>query len=547
MLGGKKAPKVIRAPDATKQGPEVEFKNTVANIRGSIASGKRVDNPKLNMKRGKRAARLHDRDPVIEHPVVDKKARGEKRKRSSQADNLYALNTTNYSEVSHFGKASKTWCDLVCSQRVTSVTLNCNTGILNKRSVQITKSWDHKGRCTTCASQHSVLEGDAVYIMVSDQHAPAILPGGPVCVGSFRVLNLGIADISRFILEPALDTIRTEQNLDILDFGLISIIQECVNAEKLLVLGITSGTGEYLEGPLAYNAGMDRILRWTNSRSLKVMRRKGKEPGTCIKIVFPAPATPYMETEVYSGPATAESIKAQMTDMRREATGWARTLAIENSSHFAESLLPSCINENMYTRHLECVEPMMLSLRENTTFHYLHGLTDYTPVEIFTPQQPSQFTLGSSKIIVPHKARSHVSKTGGRALRPGYLAEYARSLIPALLVAGESEHKGVQLTTRDMLLQRANNPNILMSEDEWMQFVFTAGDIPDDPLFLCVHRGSHKDAKEYKCMKSLTNHLQLCFPSMPTLEQGKCALGKPDFPKERGAGGGDANKKARKS
>ena len=122
MLGGKKAPKVIRGPDATKQGPEVEFKNTVANIRGSLASGRRVDNPKLNMKRGKRAARLHDRDPVVEQPPVDKKARGVKRKSSAQADNLFELNTTNYSEVSHYGKASKTWCDLVCSQRVTSVT-----------------------------------------------------------------------------------------------------------------------------------------------------------------------------------------------------------------------------------------------------------------------------------------------------------------------------------------------------------------------------------------------------------------------------------------
>ena len=96
-------------------------------------------------------------------------------------------------------------------------------------------------------------------------------------MGSYRVLNLGMNDLCRFVLEPSLDMIKTDQITEHIAWGLITLIKACVKAEKPLVLGVTSGTGEYLEGPLAYCAGMDRIMRWSNSRTLKVIHNRGLE------------------------------------------------------------------------------------------------------------------------------------------------------------------------------------------------------------------------------------------------------------------------------
>ena len=400
---------------------------------------------------------------------------------------------------------------------------------------QVTRSWDTMGFCTTCPTKHHMMEPEIVHIVLSDQHAPAILPGGPVCVGSYRVMNLGMNDLCRFILEPSLDMIRTDQNTEHIAFGLITLIKECVKAEKPLILGVTSGTGEYLEGPLQYCAGMDRIMRWSNSRTLKVIHGKGRDVKSVIKTVFVAPATPHLDYEAYKLPVNPEGMKATVADLKREATGWGRTLTVVHSRHNHQ-----CVNENIYTQKVDVVDPMYLAMRENTEFHYLHGLTDYNPNDVFTTQNPSKFTLGASKPIAPHPARSHLSTTGSRGLRPGYVAAYAASLIPALLTAGDSEHKGINLITQHTLAVRANHHNLVMEEEEWQQFLFSANDRPDADDMLCVHRGAHPEAKVYKTLEALNNHLKTCYPGMNPMVKGQCELGVQDHQAEKSV---DENKK----
>ena len=208
-------------------------------------------------------------------------------------------------------------------------------------------------------------------------------------MGTFRVLNASLNDLVRFILEPAIAQIESNQQKEVIDFGLITVIEQCVRHEKKLVLGVTSGTGEYTEGPLSYSSGMDRVLKWSNSRFLKVDNTRGAATKSIVKTFFPAPTLPYIDSAAYVGPMSPEAIAAQSWDMKREATEWGRTLTASNSR---EGHIPAC--ENVYTRKKDITEPVFAAIRETQEFEYLHGISDYTPSHVFTAVQPSKFKLG---------------------------------------------------------------------------------------------------------------------------------------------------------
>ena len=112
------------------------------------------------------------------------------------------------------------------------------------------------------------------------------------------------------------------------------------------------------------------------------------------------------------------------------------------------------------------------------------------------------------------------------------MAAYARSLIPALLEAGDSKYKGLNILTVHTLAARANHPNIVMEEEEWQKLLFTASDKEDWDLY-CVHRGAHQEPIVYKTLESLNNHLKLCYPGMNPMVKGKCDLGVQDHPVEK--------------
>ena len=60
-------------------------------------------------------------------------------------------------------------------------------------------------------------------------------------------------DLCRFMLEPVLTQIFTRQRTEFVDYGLITVIEQCVSMEKRLVLAVTSGGTELSEGPLMYS------------------------------------------------------------------------------------------------------------------------------------------------------------------------------------------------------------------------------------------------------------------------------------------------------
>ena len=270
-------------------------------------------------------------------------------------------------------------------------------------------------------------------MQLSDQHSPAILPGGPRCVGTFRVLNANLNDLARFILEPAIAQLESHQQKEVIDFGLITVIDQCVRREKKLVLGVTSGTGETMEGPLSYASGMDRVLKWSNSKYLKVDHTKGGNSRSIVKCFFPAPALPYYDSGAYLGPLSPEAIEAVNWDMKREATVWSRTLTSRNSR---EGHLTAC--ENIYTTEKVIKDQVLGTIRDLGEFEYLHGISSYLPGHVFTAVQPSKFKLSGSMVVQPHPARSHVSEGGTTSLRPGYLAAYTRSLLPVYMAYGLS-------------------------------------------------------------------------------------------------------------
>ena len=217
----------------------------------------RADAPRTTVKVGKLQPRLHDKEPAVKPEAGPTGEISGKRKRDpNEKPSKFNLNCNLTNQSLPMGKKLTKWSDAVCMQHVTSTTVY-STGLNNKMLVQITKSWDGQGRCTTCENRHHVLDGDVMYVQLSDQHSPAVLCGGARCVGTFRVLNTSLNDLVRFILEPAITQIETHQQKEILDYGLITVIEQCVKQEKRLVLGVTSGTGEFTEGPLSYSSGMD--------------------------------------------------------------------------------------------------------------------------------------------------------------------------------------------------------------------------------------------------------------------------------------------------
>ena len=409
--------------------PEHKFRQRVHMIRTQMSA--RTDIPRTSVKTGKLHPRLHDKEPAVK--LDDTKTNDSSRKRKRDDDkkgSKFSLSCTMTNESAPLGKQLIKWSDSVCSQPVTLTTLH-STGLNNKMQTQILKSWDSQGRCTTCENGHSILAGEVVYVQLSDQHSPAILPGGARCVGTFRVLNASLHDLVRFILEPAIAQIETNQQTERVDFGLITVIERCVKEEKRLVLGVTSGTGELTEGALSYSCGMDRILKWSNSKFLKVDRTKAGKPKSIIKPFFPAPALPHFESTAYTGSVTAEGIEAVSWDLRREATAWGRTLTSSNSR---DGHIPTC--ENLYTKERSITDPMYEAIRNTSVFEYIHGAKDFTPNHVFAAVQPSKFRMGSM-VTQPHPARSIVSESGLRCLRPGYMAAYTRSLIPVYLAYGE--------------------------------------------------------------------------------------------------------------
>ena len=87
--------------------------------------------------------------------------------------------------------------------------------------------------------------------------------------------------------------------------------------------------------------------------------------------------------------------------------------------------------ENIYTRERQYSDPFFKTFREMEEYDYMHGISALTHHSQFATMQPSKFRLGNSPVVEPHPARSHASKGGTRALRPGYLAAYTRSILPA--------------------------------------------------------------------------------------------------------------------
>ena len=277
---------------------------------------------------------------------------------------------------------------------------------------------------------------------------------------------------------------------------------------------------------------MDRVLKWSNSRHLKVDHTKGGKSRSIVKCWFPAPALPHHDSGAYMGPLSPEAIEAVNWDMRREATGWSRTLTSRNSR---EGHLTAC--ENIYTTEKAVQDPVLGAIRELGEFEYLHGISDYLPGHVFTAVQPSKFKLTGSAVVQPHPARSHVSEGGTMSLRPGYLAAYTRSLLPVYMAYGKEVNMGAGLVA-SYVKARANSPNLMMSERDWAYLCFTAGEQDkDNPTLVCVNRGRHSAMQDFTTLKELNEHMSTCFTKHENLELGKCSLGKLDFPEPReGAG-----------
>ena len=508
--------------------PEHEFRQKVAKVRAQMAA--RTDIPRTSVKLGKVQPRLHDRDPAAKLDLAGRgEASGKRKRDQTEKNSKFVMNCTMTNQSTPMGKKLTKWSDVVSNQHITSTTVY-SSGINNKMLVQVTKSWDSQGRCTTCASRHNVLDGDTVLIQLSDQHSPAVLAGGPGCVGTFRVLNAGLNDLVRFILEPAIVQIETRQQKEVVDFGLITVIEQCVKREKKLVLGVTSGTGEYTEGPLSYSSGMDRALKWANSKHLKVDTTGRGRPKSIVQIFFPAPALPYMESAAYTGPVTPESIEDLTWDLQREATAWGRTLTANNSR---DGHLTAC--ENLYTKEKHNTDPVYGAIRSTRLYEYLHSISGFTPNHIFTAVQPSKFSMGMAVVTQPHPARSIENEGGMVCLRPGYMAAYVRSLIPVYMAyAGEPMDKGLVAT---YLKARANNPNILLSEKSWAYMCFNAGQQDRDaPTLVCVNRARHSTMQEFGNLAELNQHMATCITKHEELVIGKCNLsGVPDFPPARKA------------
>ena len=326
----------------------------------------------------------------------------------------------------------------------------------------------------------------------------------------------------------AIAQIESHQQKEVINFGLITVIEQCVRREKKLILGVTSGTGEITEGPLSYSCGMDRVLKWSNSKYLKVDHTKGGKSRSIAKVFFPAPCMPYMDSGAYSGPLSPEAIEAVHWDMKREATGWSRTLTCRNSR---EGHLSVC--ENIYTAEKVVKEPTLGIIREMGEFEYLHGISDFLPSHVFAAVQPSKFKLTGSTVTQPSSARSHVSEGGTKSLRPGYLAAYTRSLLPAYMAYGKEVSMGAGLVA-SFVKARANIPNLMMNERDWAYFCFTAGEQDKDwPTLVCVHRGRHSAMQDFNTLQELNAHMATCFAKHEDLVQGKCSLGKLDFPEPR--------------
>ena len=110
-----------------------------------------------------------------------------------------------------------------------------------------------------------------------------------------------------------------------------------------------------------------------------------------------------------------------------------------------------------------------------------------------------------------------------------------------MAAGGGKVEKGIVTT---YVKARANCPNVLMSEYEWMVFCYSAGLLDAEaPVLLCVNRTKHSEVKEYRSLDELNQHLAICFPGQPPLVKDKCSLGPVDFPEPKTGG----EKKARTS
>ena len=147
-------------------------------------------------------------------------------------------------------------------------------------------------------------------------------------------------------------------------------------------------------------------------------------------------------------------------------------------------------------------------------------------------------------VTQPHPARSIVSESGLRCLRPGYMAAYTRSLIPVYLAYGNESIDCDKGLVASFVKARANSPNILMSEKSWSYLCFTAGQQEQDsPVLVCVNRGKHSFMKDFATLEQLNHHMSTCFTKHEELVMGKCTLtGVLDHPPPRDSG----NKKGKK-
>ena len=91
----------------------------------------------------------------------------------------FDLQSKNHTESIPFGKALSRWSDVVCQQHVIPTVLH-STGLNSSLRTQIAKSFDAQGRCLSCPNKHSVLEGEVIYLLMGDQHVPAVLKDGAV-------------------------------------------------------------------------------------------------------------------------------------------------------------------------------------------------------------------------------------------------------------------------------------------------------------------------------------------------------------------------------
>ena len=385
-----------------------------------------------------------------------------------------------------FAGLPRGFTDLDPHQEITQISFSTNVSgdkavkpVIINQTVLVTKSWDNSGRCTTCTNNHSIIRKEGtLWIVISDQHSPAVIGQEGACAATWRGADMGIVEMLTHLFRTL-----SRRGVNFPEkMGISQILLDAHEADMKVILSISSGTSFFKDGPGAYVKTAQNLIALLGQLNYTNIKQ----------VLFPTPLIPYVKE-----PNKDDGTSAKISKLTLEATILAKLIAVNNKYEGTPTFRTAKADQFMIDTKLR-----------PESYQELAGCLKFSTIRRLGSREgnsnPANIVLEPMSYRWPAKERSRKNHLTFEALA-GYAHAIFLDMAAASANADLTNYPVPENLDHFKLIRRCR-PNMLMPPKLWTELVNKSmGSV------ICVNPTVHTDSPSFNTEADLKDHGRKCY------------------------------------